>query len=150
MSTRTFLLYLYGHIQKRARHEPVKTTQREITETRNEPVQPRLHQLEGTCGFMKARSLFFDLASLKADGPNNVLPETPDIWIEGDPKTIMIEMGDGVRLVRVGRVLGILYRADGQDLRWREPRRIWGKVTGETIQKMVAQHIRIRHAAKLQ
>jgi hypothetical protein len=153
VSARAFLLFLYGHAQKRlnGNHacEPVKTKQQE-TETRDNSVQLRLHQLEGNCGFMKARSLFFDLAGLKPDGPTNVLPETQDIWIEGDPKTTMIEMGDGVRLVRVGHVLGILYRAGGQDLRWRDPRKIWGRVTGETIQKMANQHIRIRHTAKLQ
>ncbi|MFH0847925.1 MAG: hypothetical protein V1857_00295, partial [archaeon] len=63
-----------------------------------------------------------------------------------DPKTTVLEMGDGIRLVRVGYVLGAIYKTNEEEIRWRDPNRIWGVIAGETFHKLAAQHIRITHS----
>ena len=148
MSARTILLCLYSHIKKKfSGTEPNK--EQAITIDVPAKVQKRstqlkrFHCMEGKCGYLKARALLFDLARLKPDGPSNVLPEGGTIYIEADPKTTVLEMGDGIRLVRVGCVLGAIYKTNEEEIRWRDPNRIWGVIAGETFHKLAAHHIRI-------
>jgi hypothetical protein len=148
MSARTVLLYLYSHFQRKLsgtepNKEQATTTDAPAKVQKRTTQLKRFYCMEGKCGYLKARALLFDLAGLKPDGPSNVLPEGRGIYLEADPKNTVLEMGDGTRLIKVGYVLGIIYKTNEEEIRWRVPNRIWGVITGETFHKLVAQHIRI-------
>lgn len=104
-----------------------------------------LCSVEARCGYIKMRGLLFDLVGVPcdSDSPMSLLPEGKGIHIEADSKQLMLEIGDGVQLVKVGDVLGVLYRSGKEDLRWRDPHKLWGVVHGETMGKLAARSIYI-------
>lgn len=120
---------------------PTETT----PQTKEKAEKRGLHSVEARCGYVKMRGLLFDLVGVPcdSDSPMSILPEGKGIHIEADSKQLMLEIGDGVQLVKVGDVLGVLYRSGKEDLRWRDPHKLWGVIHGETIGKLTARSIYI-------
>jgi len=121
--------------------------EKHVRERRNVTVD-----VEGTCSYMAFRRFLF--STLCSDMPNEIL-DRPRVLIEGkgnpervhieaESKNIIYTLGNGLNLISVGHVLGVIYRSDVSEIRWREPRRVWGKATQEIVQALRRNGIRVR------
>jgi len=118
-----------------------------VTERRDATVD-----VEGNCSYMAFRRFLF--STLCPDMPKEIL-DRPRVLIEGkgnpeqvhieaEDKNIIYTLGNGLNLISVGHVLGVIYRSGVSEIRWREPRRVWGKATQEVIRALRRNGIRVR------
>jgi hypothetical protein len=128
-------------------------------EPRQKTTKPavKVHAIEGRCGYNAFRRFLFKSTYPQA-GPE--LIENPrilierdmnpgQVYVEADGKEILLEAEDGIRIVSVKHVLGIIYhsRSGNTELRWRDdkPRgRVWGHVTRRSLGLLLSRNVHIK------
>jgi hypothetical protein len=117
-------------------------------EPREKIVKPiaKVHAIEGRCSYNAFRRFLFKSAYPQAtrellENPRILIERDTNpgqIHVEADGKDILFEAEDGIRIVSVKHVLGVIYhsRSGNTELRWRDdkPRgRLWGHVTRRSL-----------------
>jgi hypothetical protein len=122
------------------------------------PPLAKVIAVQGTCGYNAFRRFLFKAAYPKAtrelvDNPRILIERDMNpagrIYVEADGKETLFETEEGIHIVRVRYVVGIIYNSisGNTELRWRDnkPRgKVWGHITRRSLGLLLSCNAQVK------